>query len=192
MRTSGIRIQLLFKWEQREREKANAIFFKLIQWEQFVEEMQSLKTEKEIPKDRKILQFSPFLGVGLIRAKDRRGKSQLDFKAQHPILLHSKPHKVEIFLRNEHKDNQHEGTEQVRNIFQQNMWILGIRNALKSIKNKCVTCRKGRAQTIAPVMADLTEERLDASTAFTNDAVDYLGPFIVKFGEKRLCCLFTC
>ena len=75
------------------------------------------------------------------------------------------------------------------------MWILGIRNALRSIKNKCVTCRKGRAQTIAPVMANLTEERLEASTAFTNVGVDYFGPFIVKIGrrnEKRWCCLFSC
>ena len=75
------------------------------------------------------------------------------------------------------------------------MWILGIRNALRSIKNKCVTCRKGRAQTIAPVKADLPEERLDATTAFTKFGVDYFGPFIVKIGQrnkKRWRCLFTC
>ena len=75
------------------------------------------------------------------------------------------------------------------------MWILGIRNALRSIKNQCVTCRKGRAQTIAPVMADLPEERLDASTALANVGVDYFGTFIVKIGrrnKKRRCCLFTC
>ena len=65
------------------------------------------------------------------------------------------------------------------------MWILGTRNALRSIKNKCVTCRKGRARTIAPVMADLPEERLDASTAFTNVAVDYFGPFIVQIGRRN-------
>ena len=44
-------------------------------------------------------------------------------------------------------------------------------------------------------MADLLEERLDASTAFTNVGVDYFGPSIVKIGrrnEKRWCCLFTC
>ena len=60
--------------------------------------------------------------------------------------------------------------------------------------NKCVTCRKGRAQTIAPVMADLPEERFDASTAFTNVRVDYFGPFMLKSGrrnEKGWCCLFT-
>ena len=179
-----------------EKEKAKATIFKLLQQEQFGEEMKSLKAEKEIPKVSKILQFSPFLDEeGLIRAKGRIGKSQLDFNAKHPILLHWKYRAVELFLRNEHKDNQHEGTEHVRNIVQQKMWILGIRNALRSIKNKCVTCRKGRAQTIAPVMAGLPEERLDASTAFTNVGVDYFGPFIVKIGrrnEKRWCCLFTC
>ena len=177
-----------------EREKAT--IFKLLQQEQFGEEIKSFKAEKEIPKSSKILQFSPFIGEeGLIRAKGRTGKSQLDFNARHPILLHCKHHTVELFLRNEHKDNQHEGSEHLRNIVQQKMWILGIRNALRSIKNKCVTCRKGGAQTIKPVMADLPDERLDASTAFTNVGVHYFGLFIVRIGhknEKRWFCLFTC
>ena len=71
-----------------EREKAKATIFKLLQQEQFSEEMKSLRAEKEIPKSSKILQFSPFLDEeGLIRAKGRIGKSQLDFDAKHPILL---------------------------------------------------------------------------------------------------------
>ena len=44
-----------------EREKAKATIFKLLQQEQFCEEMKSLKAEKEIPKGSKILQFSPLL-----------------------------------------------------------------------------------------------------------------------------------
>ena len=155
--------------------------------------MKPLKVEKEIPKGSKILQFSPFLDEeGLIRAKGRISKSQLDFYTRPPLLLHWKHQAAEFFLRNE--DNQHEGTDHVTNIVQQKMWILGIRNALRSIINKCVTCKKGRAKTIAPVMEDLPEERLDASTAFTNVGVDYFGPFIVKIGrrdEKEMCCLFT-
>ena len=110
-------------------------------------------------------------------------------------MLHWKQHAGVLFLRIEHKDNQHEGTEHVGNNVQQKMWILDKRNTLRSIKNRFVTFRKSRAQTIAPVMADLPEKRSDASTAFTNVRVDYFGPFIVKIrrgNEKQWCFLFTC
>ena len=62
-----------------ERRKVKATILKLLQQEQFGEEMKSLKAEKQIPKGSKILQFSPFLDEeGFIRAKARIGKSQLD------------------------------------------------------------------------------------------------------------------
>ena len=63
--------------------------------------MKSLKAEKEIPKNSKILQFSPFIDQQeRIRAQGRIGKSQLNFETKHPILLHWKHHMVELFLRN--------------------------------------------------------------------------------------------
>ena len=179
-----------------EREYAQASIFRLLQQKQFAEEMKSLKTEKEILKNSKILQFSPFIDQqGLIRAQDRIGKSQLNFETKHSILLHWKHHVVELFLQNEHKYSHHEGTEHVRNIVQQKFCIQVIRNALRSIKNKCIRCRKGRDQRKAPVMADLPEERLVALTVFLNVGVDYFKPFTVKIGrrnKKRWCCLFTC
>ena len=149
-----------------EREGAQASIFRLLQ---FAEEMKSLKSKKEFPKNSKTLKFSPFHDKqGLIRKQGRIGKSQLNFETKHSVLLHWKHHVVELFLRNEHKNSHHEGTEHIRNIVQRKFWILGIRNALRSIKNKHIRCRNGRAQTKAPVMADLPEERLDASTVFSN------------------------
>ena len=178
-----------------EREGSQAGIFRLLQREQYAEEMKSLKAEKDILKNSKILQFSPFIDQQVfIRAQGRIGKSQLNFETKHPILLHWKHHVVELFLQKEHKSSHHEGTKHVRNIVQQKFWILGIRNALRSIENKCIRCRNGRAQTKAPVMADLPEEQLVASTVFSNVGVDYFGPFTVKIGrrnEKRWCCLFT-
>ena len=44
-------------------------------------------------------------------------------------------------------------------------------------------------------MAELPEERLDASTAFTNIGVDFFDTFTVKIGlriAKRWFCLFAC
>ena len=124
-----------------EREGGQAGIFRLLQQEQFAEEMTSLKAEKEILKNSKILQFLTSIDQqGLIRAQGRIGKSQLNFETKHPILLHWKHLVVDLFLRNEHKNSHHEGTEHVRNIVQQKFWILGIRNALRSIKNKYIRC----------------------------------------------------
>ena len=81
--------------------------------------------------------------------------------------------------------NSHEGTEHVKNIVQRRFLIIGVRNALRSIKNKCITCRRGRAQTRTPVMAELPTERLDASTAFANVGVDYFSPLTVKIGRRN-------
>ena len=89
-----------------EREGTHASIFRLLQQQQFAEEMKSLKAEKEIPKNSKILQFSPFLDQrGLVRAKGRIGKRQLDFNAKHRIFIHWKHHVVELLLRKEHRNN---------------------------------------------------------------------------------------
>ena len=85
-------------------------------------------------------------------------------------------------------------TEHIRDIVQQRLWILSIKVALRSIKNKSYTCRNVRVQTTAPVIADLSNELLGASTLFLIFEVDHFGPFTGKFGqrnEKIWCCLFT-
>ena len=100
-----------------ETEGAQASIFRLLQQEQFAEEMKSIKAEKEIPKNSKTLQFSPFIDQqGLIRAQGRIGKRPLNFETKHPILLHWKHHVVELFLQNGLKSSHHDGTEHVRNI----------------------------------------------------------------------------
>ena len=137
--------------------------------------------ENKIPKNSKILQFLPFIDQqGLIRAQRRIGKSHLNFETKLPILVDWKHHVIELFLQNEHKNSRHEGTEHVSIIVQQKLWILGIRNALRSIKNKCMTCRKGITQIKAQLTADLPEERLGASTVFSKGGVNYFGPFTVE------------
>ena len=75
-------------------------------------------------------------------------------------------------------------------------WDIGLRNASRNVKAKCVKCRKQRAGVSQPFMADLPRERLQERVfPFTNTGVDYSRPFEVKFLRKtmkRWCCPFTC
>ena len=110
--------------------------------------MKSLRVDKEIPKSSKFLQFSPLLDEeGLIRAKGRRGKSHLDFKAKHSILLHWEHHAVDMFLQNEHENNQHEGTEHVRNIVQQKIWIMDPRYTKRLTIDQEENCNLSKGQS---------------------------------------------
>ena len=73
--------------------------------------------------------------------------------AQHPA--------VQLLLEGADFDNLHEGTDYVRNILQQEFWKLGLINAMKKIKSKCVKDRHRSADRIHPPMTDLTRERFD-------------------------------
>ena len=55
----------------------------------------------------------------LYYSRSRIGKSELDFNAKHPILLHCKQHVVVVFSRRAHRQHQHEGRDYIRDIIQQ-------------------------------------------------------------------------
>ena len=77
-------------------------------------------------------------------------------------------------IEDAHESNYHERTEYVRTILQQNYWIIGLRNALRSVKLKCVKCRKQQVGGVQPFMADLPKERLEERVLpFANTGVDY-------------------
>ena len=68
-------------------------------------------------------------------------------------------------------------------------WIVGASSAAASVISKCVTCGKLRGTFQEQRMAELP------APPFTNCAVDYFGPFIIKEGRKELKrygILFTC
>ena len=144
-----------------------------------------------------LAKFSPPSdGKGVIRIRGRIKHATLSFEQRHPILLSTKHEMVNSMLRDSHQEHNYEGVEYVRSGIQQKLWILALRNALRSIKGQCVFCRKLRAHTKVPFMADLPTERLDyQSYPFINVGVDYFGPFefkLLRITMKRWCCLLTC
>lgn len=63
-------------------------------------------------------------------------------------------------------------------------WIVEASATLVRIISKCVTCKKLRGTFQEKRMSDLPEDRLEPAPPFTNCAVVYFGPFIIKEGCK--------
>ena len=192
-----------FKTKQRgtlkadEIHQAEQILFRFVQNESFPSVSKSIANSNEISKTLNIAKLSPIIEEdGTIRVKGRLKHSNLDYNAKHPILLTAKHPVVQLLFEKAHRDNLHEGTEYVRNMLQQEYWIIGLGNALTKIKSRCIKCRHRNANPIHPPMADLSRERLDEHVfPFTHTGVDYFGHSEVKFLRltlKRWCCLFTC
>ena len=180
-----------------ELKRAEERVSKLIQRETFPVVHEEKQTFGKTNKVGVLAKFSPFFdNTGIIRVGGRIKHANLSFEQRHPILLSTKHDLVKVLLRDLHLEHNHEGVEYIRSVIQQKFWILGLRNALRSIKSSCVFCRKLRAQINLPLMADLPAERLDyQSHPFTHVGIDYFGPFEVKLlrrSMKRWCCLFTC
>ena len=148
-------------------------------------------------KGGNLAKLSPFSDEkGLIRIRGPIKHANLGFEQRQPILLSTNHEMVNLMLRDLHQEHNRGGVENVRSVIQQKIWILGLRNALRSIKSQCVFCRKLPAQTKVPFLADLpTKSFVYQSCPFINLGVDYFGPHGVKFLRKtmkRWCCLFTC
>ena len=166
----------------------------------------TVATETVLDRLIKWRRYNSFIRIGnfiaccmRLKTKQAEGKLKhlnLDYNAKHPIFLTAKHPAVQLLSEKAHRDNLNEGTEYVRNMLQQEFWIIGFRNALRIIKSRCNKCRHRNANPIHPPMADLTRERLDEHVfPFTHTGVDYFGPFEVNSLRRtlqRCCCLFTC
>ena len=75
-------------------------------------------------------------------------------------MLSAKQYVVIKLIEDALQANFQEGTENVRSDLRQKYWIIGLRNALRGVKAKCVKCRKQRAGVSQPYMAGLPRERL--------------------------------
>ena len=145
-----------------ELENAQTKLFYLAQLESFPIEKKLLLKKSPLSRSSKLLQFSLLIGPnGLLRATGRT--KQLDvssFDAKHPVLLDSRHPVTRLFLEHLHRSHCHQGVDYLRALVQQQFAIVKLRTALRSIAQRCVTCRKRRAETISPMMADLPRERL--------------------------------
>ena len=179
-----------------EYQKAKLLVFKMVQNECLKDVLECLKSNKPVRSDV-YKRLSPFVDDdGLVRLRGRLKHSGLHYDRRHPILLIAKHPAVAFFIEWAHRQNSNEGTEFVRSVLQQEFWILGLRNALRRVKARCVICRKRDAQPMQPLMADLPRDRESmGQKPFATTGVDYFGPLEVKLLRrtmKRWCCMFTC
>ena len=100
------------------------------------------------------------------------------------VLLPVNHNFTKLLVASFHKTS-HAGVETVLAQLQAKYWIPKVRNLIRSIQNKCVTCRKLRKQVVGQIMGQMPDERLSPAPAFTRTALDLFGPFMIKDTVKK-------
>ena len=125
---------------------AKNFIFKQTQRDSFKPEVNALTQNKRINTTSRLRHLSPVLDEdGLLRARGRLEKSQLDNCIKHPIILDGNHPAVHLFIGQTHKDNQHSPRQHLKNILQNEHWIICVRAHIDKIIRNCHDCRRQQA-----------------------------------------------
>ncbi|XP_022096554.1 uncharacterized protein LOC110982458 [Acanthaster planci] len=185
-------------------QQAENVILRAVQNEYFHDETAALKSggTNALKKDSPLRKLSPFIDEdGIIRVGGRLRRADLDLGGRHPVLLPKSSHISILVIRHFYHEVQHQGRHlTLASVRAGGKWIIGAHDLVRSVINRCTVCRKLRGKPLTQVMADLPEDRLQATPPFTNVGMDVFGPWSVitrktrggSAEAKRWAVLFTC
>ncbi|XP_061386899.1 uncharacterized protein LOC133321844 [Musca vetustissima] len=152
---------------------------RIVQKGYFANEFRCLEAHKQVDRQSKLSQLSPFLHDGLIRVGGRIRNACLPFAAKHPIVLPPDHPFVHTIIRHFHRQHLHAGVLTLHNILRESMWIINGRRAIKKVIHDCILCYRYKPITETQIMGDLPKERVQQTFPFAVSGVDYCGPFFI-------------
>ena len=122
---------------------------------------------------------------GLFHCRGRFANSSLPYERKYPILLPTDSHLTILVIRDAHKSVLHNGVRETINEIRCKYWMPRIRQKVKNITNRCVTCKKFDGHPyFYPGSPALPECKIVPSHCFSNISIDYAGPVFIKNGSQ--------
>lgn len=143
--------------------------------------------------DQRIASLNAFKAEdGLIRLKTKIVSRQDSYSFRYPIVLPNCHDIVHRLVYDKHVDMCHAGVQTLLNSLREEFWILGGRRAIRSIIQKCITCKRQDVKGLETEPAPLPLNRVKDATVFEISGVDFAGPVFLIGRQKAWICLFTC
>lgn len=121
---------------------------------------------------------------GLIRVKTKIVERDDDYAFRYQILLPSKHHIVECFIRDYHLKNSHAGIQALAVILRNFFWIIAARRIIRSVVRKCGRCQRFVAKPSTTVLIHLPLDRVRDACTFEICGIDLCGPLILRSKTK--------
>lgn len=166
---------------------ANNRWIAFVQHQQFYKEMNVIRNQHEKKKTKhRLWKLNPFIDQqGLFRVGGRLSFANLSFDEKHPLLLPQNHHYSELVINFKHTQTLHGGVQLTLAELQRKYWLLGRRNYVRKVINKCVTCCRQRDLTTTQLMGELPAPRVNISRPFSHTGMDLCGPISIRLSKKR-------
>ena len=152
-------------------------------------------------KNGHLYRLSPFLDAQkILRVGGRLRLANIALECRQPVLLPKDCHISTLIVKYIHDKSHHCGRHTTfAAIRSAGKWIVGAHSLVRSVINRCITCKRIRGKLQTQIMADLPEDRLNPSPPFTNVGVDVFGPWTITtkktkdgtINSKRWAVIFT-
>ena len=166
----------------KELDHAQKLLLKLVQNQEFYQEIEVLKKKANMPRISRSYGLDPYVGSdGLLRVGGRLWKDELDGNIAHPVLLPKNACISVAIISCCYKNKAHGGRGLTMNELRQfGLWIISASSAIRSLIHRCVVCCKLRGKLGEQKMADIPKEKTSSDFLFTHFGVDMFGPFMIK------------
>ncbi|XP_062716335.1 uncharacterized protein LOC134291918 [Aedes albopictus] len=169
----------------QEYEDALLQLVRLSQAECFPQEIASLSREDQVKDSSKISALNPKLREGVLRVGGRLRNAPVSEDRKHPMVIDHRHPLASVIIQHYHQKMLHSGQQVVIASTRERFWILNIRKLARKVLHECVTCFRMRPRCQEQLMAELPPERVNPAPPFLKVGVDYCGPFLVSYPQRR-------
>lgn len=153
-----------------------------------------------LPAKSQILRFNPFIDAyGILRVGGRLEAAVMPYEQKHPAILPEVRHVAQLLIRDAHLATLHGGRQLMTAHLRQRFWVTGLRRAIHSNNQRCVTCIRHKRKVAEQLMGSLPADRIQQSDPFQHSGVDFAGPFETKprpgrckWRDKKWVAVFVC
>ena len=133
----------------------------------------------------------------IIRSKGRLDKSSYSYDVRNPILLPKTSFLTELLVWDAHFRCKHLSTATTLSVLRKSgLWIAKGRAVVKSVLNKCITCKKLNSHAFKyPKPTNFLKYRVTFCKPYQHTGVDYTGHVYIKYQNKltkMYIIVFTC
>lgn len=169
-----------------ELNKALLTCIKLAQKEDYSDEINRIKENKEINKHSNIKTLNPYLDMdGILRVGGRLRHANINEEQKYPIILGNKNKLVKMIVADAHTTTLHGGVQLMLSYLRTKYWIIRAKGLVKTCIHKCLVCAKLNAKTKVQKFGNLPEVRVTPARVFLHSGLDFCGPYLTLMNKGR-------